>query len=231
MNTYFVTITLERETTFGRGDGLAGLVDEEVVHDAHGFPFLRGRTLKGLLSEECDGVVALLKDSQRWNAALHRLFGSAGSTDDVQALWRYGDATLPHVLRTVVAAQQDPKQPANLRLTSADVLGALTAIRSQTAISAASGTPDDGSLRSSRVAIRGLTFTSRLATPAAPKDDPALLAAHEDDLALLAAGCLALRHVGEGRTRGRGLVRCALLDANQQDITLARLTMLREVPA
>lgn len=48
---YSIKIKLLSDTTFGRGDGVAGLVDQEVEHDQYGFPFLRGRTLKGLLSE------------------------------------------------------------------------------------------------------------------------------------------------------------------------------------
>jgi hypothetical protein len=219
METYTLTIRLESETTFGRGDGLAGMVDQEVVHDTYGFPYLRGRTIKGLLSEECDGIAALLDSPQRWNAALRRLFGVAGSTGDAQGLWHYGDATLPAELRAAVAIQQDPNLPVDMRLSAAEVLDALTAIRSQTAIDASTGAPDEGSLRAARVVIRDLVFTSALTVPET----------HEDDLTLLAAGCLALRHLGSGRTRGRGRVRCTLQDPQGTDITLARIDRLEEV--
>jgi CRISPR/Cas system CMR subunit Cmr4 (Cas7 group RAMP superfamily) len=56
MEIYHLKIKLLSDTTFGRGDGVAGLIDQEVEHDANGFPYLRGRTLKGLLSEECDNI-------------------------------------------------------------------------------------------------------------------------------------------------------------------------------
>lgn len=207
MGTYFIAIKLQSETTFGRGDGLAGLVDQEVVHDQAGFPYLRGRTLKGALSEECDAIVAVLSRTERWNGALQRLFGRAGSLTGDQASWRYGDALLPGELRDAVTNQQ--ARMTNASLGPVDVLDSLTTLRAQTAIQAASGTPDEGSLRVSRVIIRDLEFRSRLATP----DD------HEDDLMLLAAGCAALRHLGAGRNRGRGFVRCTLLDASQNDVT------------
>ena len=56
-----LTIELLTDTTFGRGDGVAGLVDEEVEHDSQtGLPIIRGRTLKGLLVEECANLLYAL---------------------------------------------------------------------------------------------------------------------------------------------------------------------------
>ena len=214
MATYQLKIRLLSETTFGRGDGLAGEVDQEIVHDPYGFPFLRGRTLKGVLSEECDGIVALLPANQRWNDALLKLFGSAGSITTTQARWQYGDATLPEPLRQAVAVQQSNKD-----LTVSEVVASLTAVRQQTAIDATSGTPDEGSLRAARVLIRELAFTSRLTTEAD---------AGEDELMILAAGCRALRHIGAARTRGRGHVRCTLHNAEGAHITDAWLARLKE---
>lgn len=216
MATYQLRIRLLSETTFGRGDGLAGEVDQEVVHDQYGFPFLRGRTLKGVLSEECDGIVAMLPPNQhqRWSEALHNLFGSAGSTTTTQARWQYGDATLPEPLRRAVAVQQR-----NNQLKADEVLASLTATRQQTAIYAESGTPDEGSLRAARVLIRELVFTSHLTTGVHPSDD---------ELMILAAGCRALRHIGASRTRGRGHVRCALHDAAGTDITDTWIAKLKE---
>ena len=49
-------ITLLSDVTFGRGDGVAGLIDAEVEHDEYGMLYLRGRTLQGLLVEECANI-------------------------------------------------------------------------------------------------------------------------------------------------------------------------------
>lgn len=214
MATFYISLRLLSETTFGRGDGLAGEVDQEVVHDQYGFPFLRGRTLKGALSEECDGIAEMLPEQARWSDVLHKLFGSAGSTTDTQGRWQYGDATLPEPVRRLVAIQQQ-----NNELNAADVLTSLTTTRQQTAIDATSGTPDEGSLRAARVLIRKLLFTSRLTTEASENDD---------ELMLLAAGCRGLRHIGASRTRGRGHVRCALRDSEGNDITDAWVGKLKE---
>ena len=57
MMQYALKLTLLSDGTFASGDGVSGLVDREIEHDAFGLPFLRGRTLKGLLSEEADNLL------------------------------------------------------------------------------------------------------------------------------------------------------------------------------
>ncbi|HBY76367.1 MAG TPA: RAMP superfamily protein, partial [Cyanobacteria bacterium UBA11148] len=113
MSTYTLKIKLLSDATFGRGDGVAGLVDQEVEHDRYGFPYLRGRTLKGLLSEECDNLIAVLpEDSQRqhWQEIANCLFGIPGSTLETQGKVHVGDACLPSDLRYAIAAQLDAEQ-------------------------------------------------------------------------------------------------------------------------
>jgi hypothetical protein len=60
-NLYTLRFELLSDTTFGRGDGVAGWVDQEVEHDADGLPFLHGRTLKGLLREEGVNILFALQ--------------------------------------------------------------------------------------------------------------------------------------------------------------------------
>ena len=77
-------VELLSAATFGRGDGVAGLVDREVEHDADGLPYLRGRTLKGLLAEECANILFALKlqdanKHKQWRKVAIELFGDAGS--------------------------------------------------------------------------------------------------------------------------------------------------------
>lgn len=208
MNLQF-RIHLLSDTTFGRGDGVAGLVDQEVEHDSSGFPYLRGRTLKGLLSEECDNIISTLQEDQKshwWVVAAH-LFGVAGSTSAVMGEMHVGDACLPDDLRQAVSYQlQQPEA----QLTKQDVLGTLTTIRRQTAIDPVIGAPEKNSLRSIRVILRDLTFTALLSFESVPT---------EDMQNLLAIGALALRHLGESRNRGKGYVRCSLCDEYGQDIT------------
>ncbi len=207
MPVYQLKIQLLSDTTFGRGDGVAGLIDQEVEHDPYGFPYLRGRTVKGLLSEECDNLIAVLPSYYQlpWQESFGQLFGTLGSTRGTMAIVHVGDACLPEDLRQAVAYQIKDKT-----LTKTEVLSSLTTIRRQTAIDAESGTADEHSLRSYRVILRELCFTSNLIFEKTPTPDM---------LSLLAVGALALRRVGSGRNRGRGHIRCTLYDAEGNDIT------------
>lgn len=215
MEIYHLKIKLLSDTTFGRGDGVAGLVDQEVEHDSNGFPYLRGRTLKGLLSEECDNIVVMLPEEcrSRWQETASHLFGISGSTLETISKMHVGDACLPKDLRTEVGRQldQEKTRPEHQRkLTESDVLSSLTTIRRQTAIDPKDGAPAEHSLRSSRVVLRDLCFTASLLFEETPTADM---------LALLAVGTLVLRRVGSGRNRGRGHVCCTLYDSTGKEIT------------
>lgn len=200
---YSIKIKLLSDTTFGRGDGVAGLIDAEIEHDRYGFPYLRGRTLKGLLSEECDNLILLLPESQqqKWIEVRYQLFGQAGSTQEKMALMHVGDACLPLGLRNAIAQQQEDGFP-----TPVDILNSLTGIRQQTAIHSETGAPDPHSLRNARVIIRDRpnaqpSYTAPLYFDINPT---------QEMLGLLGAGVLALRRIGSDRNRGRGHVQCSL---------------------
>lgn len=211
MSLYQLKIKLLSDTTFGRGDGVAGLIDQEVEHDPCGFPYLRGRTLKGLLSEECDNLIAMLSThKQHWEEVACKLFGTLGSTLGTMAAVHVGDACLPNDLRQAVAFQIQEEKQQEQRLTEKDVLKSLTTIRRQTAIDPQQGTPDEGSLRSFRVVLRDLCFTADINFETEPSDEM---------LSLLAVGALALRRLGSGRNRGRGHVQCTLHDVDSNEIT------------
>lgn len=210
-------IKLLSDTTFGRGDGVAGLVDQEVEHDNCGFPYLRGRTLKGLLSEECDNLIILLQDDiqKHWIDVRNKLFGVPGSMLAAMSIMHVGDACLPNKLRQVVSIQMQKEQKEENKLTITDILNSLTTIRRQTAINSESGSSDRGSLRSARIVMRDRPntpprFTAHLFFDQEPTADMK---------ALLGVGVLALRHLGSGRNRGRGHVQCSLCDADGNNIS------------
>ncbi len=207
MIVYTLKMKLLSDTTFGRGDGVTGSVDREVEHDPYGFPYLRGRTLKGLLSEECDNCLCILENRrEHWQRVARRLFGKPGSTLETMASMKVGDARLPSDLRKAVAYQL--KEDNNL--TRFDILQSLTTTRRQTAIDPVTGAPARNSLRSERVIIRHLELGAELSFETPPD---------EDSLTLLSIGTLALRRVGSGRNRGRGRVSCSLHHPQGQKIT------------
>ena len=212
MKTYYLALTLLTDATFGRGDGIAGVVDVEVEHDPHGLPYLRGRTLKGLWREECENLIAVHPHGADWKKHADALFGIGGSGFHSTGLLHVGDACLPAAVRAaVIQAKLNPH----------DVLTSLTTIRRQTAIDDA-GVAQDHSLRSMRAILRTATFISSITTT--PDD---LLT---EQKAILVAGCYALRRVGTGRNRGRGEVRCRLHDATGAALSADLLQTFVEKP-
>lgn len=195
-------ITLKSDTAFGRGDGIAGLVDTEVEHDARtGFPIIKGRTIKGLLVESCaDILYALQADDENpaldeYMIAAQKLFGVPGSTLADMGCLHVGTAQLPKDFRQFVGAKD--------RYDPAAILGAMTTTRHQTAVDPTTGKPLDGSLRTTRVVIRGTFFytplqSSRHLNPI--------------DYQLLAACAAGVKRGGQNRSRGQGWLEVKLIE-------------------
>ena len=205
MTRYILKIKLESDAAFGRGDGVAGMVDTEVQHDQNGFPFLSGRTIKGLLVQECADILASLsKNRSQWEQHAKRLFGAPGNLPGDGAIMTIGSALLPEDLRLAIKSDIGKKS-----IRPAEILDLFTAIRSQTAIDE-SGVARDGSLRRIRVILRKTIFEAELAFVLQPTDH---------DLALLAACIKAFRRAGTGITRGLGRLSAELLDQGRQPVT------------
>jgi CRISPR/Cas system CSM-associated protein Csm3 (group 7 of RAMP superfamily) len=190
-----IKLTLKSAATFGRGDGVAGLVDREIEHDHHGFPYLRGKTLKGLLAESAENIVYALETLQGksgWSNAKNTLFGTSGRGFNERGILHIGDAQLPEILRAAVIEQGWLKE---------DVLYSLTGIRRQTAINE-HGAPDHATLRSMRVLLSGVVLEAALSFDGDPTST---------QLQLLTAAVHDFRRAGTGRNRGRGWLKAELL--------------------
>ena len=226
MKTLWLKIMLLSDTTFGRGDGVAGLVDAEVQHDERGLPFVGGKTLKGLLGAECAEIMFSLErifseasqksQLENWRRAAGFLFGGPGSSILENAQMYIGDAQLPEDLRQVIAwqfqqfddgAMRDVVEARRAELRQA-LLESLTLLRRQTAMDAESGAPKAETLRTMRVIQHGTPFEARLEFVEPPG---------EAALGLLAACVKSLRRAGTGRNRGRGKIKVDLYNQNPFD--------------
>ena len=218
-------VTLLSDATFGRGDGVAGLIDAEVEHDEYGLPYLRGRTLRGLLVEECANIFYALNGHPslaRLEQIASQMFGNAGSTAAEIGALKVGSATLPEKFRLAIAREVIARRGDRSKgLDAGEVLESMTAIRRQTAISPLTGAPLKNSLRSMRVVLRETVFTASLTL----NDDIDLQTA----CSLLAACAMGLRRGGTGRNRGRGRLNCKLLDAQSNDITQSSFARFRQI--
>lgn len=207
MNPKYLRIELKSAATFGRADGVAGLIDREIEHDKDGFPFLRGRSLKGLLAESAENVVFALEEQGKkgWRSLKNKLFGQPGrGSMKERGVMHVGDATLPASLRLLILKERvDPKT----NFFKENVFNSLTGIRRQTAVNPDGGS-DEGSLRAMRVILRGIVLHAPLMF------DPSFTSLDSSErkkaLDLLAAAVLDLRRAGTGRNRGRGWLKADL---------------------
>ena len=208
MTTYWLSVELLTDATFGGGSGVAGLVDVEIEHDADGCPFLGGRALKGLLLEEFVNIRYALGAADDWDDAATALFGRVGATDDQeQSQLHIGSAQLPEALRVALHAEV-----VNGKIRPDEVLSLLTTIRRQTSIASAGG-PEEGSLRAMRALLRQTPLLATIETerPLTPREQ-----------GLLAACALGVRRGGVARNRGRG--RMALTIHEREPETTEALT-------
>ncbi len=157
MITYWLRFKLESDATFGRGDGVPGLIDQDVALDVDGCPYANGRTLKGLLSEVCaDLLHALEANAVAWQPAADSLFGVPGSTETAQGIMHVGRGQLPAALRLAIHDEVSTG-----KWTRDEVIHTLTAVRRQTAVEV-DGAPDPQTLRATRVILRGTRFEAQL---------------------------------------------------------------------
>lgn len=189
-----IVIELLSDTTFGRGEGTPGAVDVEIEHDTYGLPMLCGKSLRGLLR---DSWLSMQEHFPDLLDAGRRVLGPHGDVDET-AILRFGDAMVEESARAFfVAAVEREHHP----LPASAILAALTEIRQQTSEERQTGAPARTTLRSTRVALRGLKLVARLSWLAEPS---------RADCQCLALVSLATRHAGLGRNRGRGHVRLTL---------------------
>ncbi len=199
---YYLRIQLLSDSCFSSGTRFASEVDADIAQEIKlGLPKIRGKTLKGLLVEECALILQAFSD-RKWTQAAGKLFGAPGAHDSRSFI--LSDAHFPaearNRIRDAVIRNINP-------LDSHQILQSLTDIRRQTSIDRKTGTPRKHSLRSSRLALAGLVFHAGFSLM-----DPEDI---EDQQALLAACVLATRRGGLNRNRGWGKIKmriCQLPD-------------------
>lgn len=206
---YSLLIDLLSDTAFGRGDGIGAVIDNEVEHDRRtGLPFIRGRTIKGLIVEACADVLFSIKQAYGEQPNLEdmagTLFGKPGSKRSDNGILRFGNAHLPLAVQQRVQSNITKE-----RFTPLQVLDALTTIRYQTAIDPSIESAKQRSLRATRVVMRSTSFSTTLHSQRALSDD---------EIAFLCVCINTVHRAGLSRSRGLGRIKMTLeSDAYQQD--------------
>ncbi len=194
-----LTIDLISDTTFGCGSYPSGQVDEEIEHDLLGLPRVSGKTLHGLLR---DTWLSMEKYFEGLSEAASSVLGTSRDLGE-KACLRIGDGCVEQRVKAWLEYAMRPERNVG-RVTPDQVLEALTGVRRQTSQDRQTGAPAEGTLRSTRVIIRGLRLAATLHWLHEPS---------EEEIQVLALVALGTRNVGLARNRGRGHV-CILLDGD-----------------
>lgn len=193
---YTMEVELLTEAVFGSGNMVPGLVDLEVLHDEEGFPYMKGKTVKGKIKEEFAHALWCLTEGRKniEDPLVKEFFGSPDM--EGRAVLVFSDLCMDSRVKSLFSEKIREGE-----IEPWEILNAVTGIRNFTAVNYETGTAEKGSLRRVRVIRKGLRFYSRIST--ARDLNP------QEEL-LLSAAVLSLKYLGTMETRGKGAVRCRL---------------------
>lgn len=190
---YQLQFRLRSDAIFGSAERSETGVDMDVQHDRWGCPYLPGRTLKGVLRENCADILDNLEqigEQDEWRDAAKHLFGQPGAGLVDTTILHFDDAHLPQAIqqKLIQAVSQG-------KVSEHEVLEALTDIRIQTATDGWRGVAREKSLRTMRIILRKTLFSA-----------PLFLIGNFGDCekAMLAASLKVFRRCGTSRNRGLG---------------------------
>lgn len=193
-------ITLESDLCIYSGETYNSLVDQDVVFDDYGIPYIPAKRLKGCIREAFLEMTDLgVFDTSEYQD----LFGKEGKSNSKFSL---GNAYMENYDEMIedIRGIEDSVIGSPQR-----VLDQFSYVRTQTALNE-NGSADDKSLRTMRVVKKGLIFYSDLFVDESVKIDTKnhLIDAIE-----------MVKHIGLSRTRGLGLVKIQTEDSKDKTIS------------
>lgn len=188
-----IEIELLSDTCVSDGGIYNSAVDMDICYDDYGFPYIPGKRIKGCL-REC----ALELSDWEEKIDIKNLFGEKGDDRGNVVIKNAYIRDRESMIKVIEELADTPLvHPQN-------VLDCYSYVRTQTALDFDTGVADNQSLRTIRVANKGLIFEAEVLFLSENM-------AMEKDL----EKCLAVfRHIGISRTRGLGEVKAILLPAS-----------------
>lgn len=218
MKKYILRIKLNSDTLFGSGEGLGASIDQDILIDDLGLPFISGRRIKGLIknsAEEilemlsCCGVQQSLKIIND-NLTTESIFGKPGQIessnifisnfylkdyDKIREWLQYLQPNYANIFSKEITTNQ------------------FTSIRFQ--IQVDEGITKEHSLRTFRILNKGFEFEGTIE-----------IDGDENVINLIALACSNLRNSGMMRNRGFGEITVNLFDITGVNLTEEALKSL-----
>lgn len=206
MTAMTLTLTFSSDWHTGTGEGVPGYIDALALRDKDSLPYVRGKSLTGVLRAAAEMIAAVLDSVQPnraageyWKDVTASLFGARPSRHGGHRSHPAAPAKLAirrAVLPAAVAAECKK---------DAELLAALFSLRPGVSISDETGRAEDDKLFFVEHVTGGLT----LSAGASQRGEATALT--DDEAALLVAACHAVRSLGGKRRRGAGALKLDLL--------------------
>ncbi len=207
MNTYSIKITLKSPCLIGSGEGFGAVIDTDIVFDELGVPYIPSKRIKGCLRDSALEVCEIFKtsgiDLLKSDDIVSELFGRVG--DERPGPAYFSNLTIENYADTHKWLTYLGDKYTDI-LNRQSVINHFTEIRQQTAIDEDNGVAKEHSLRTLRVAKKGLVFEGTID----------IEGQKEEWLMLLFFACKNLRHMGTKRNRGFGVIECQVLDGSRE---------------
>lgn len=211
MATYRLKIELLSDLCVSDGGIYNSALDIDICQDAYGFPYIPAKRIKGCLRES-----ALELADWGENVDIGKLFGDKGKRENAGIL-RISDAVLSDSIENRVEIDASN----SVIYHKQNILNQYSYVRTQTSIDNETGVAKPTSLRTMRVAKKGLVFEAKLRVEDINENvngcDDAEAQANDtmtskEWKSVLDLICANLTHMGNSRTRGLGEVRVTLSD-------------------
>lgn len=214
MPVFKFNIELLSDTLIGSGEGWGAIIDNDVVFDDFGLPYIPARRVKGCLRESALEVLEMFEQSQIDFVSrkdIDTLFGKPGQNKP--GALSFSDCYLENYSLNKQWVEWLIAEYPGIFSKDA-ILDTFTSIRQQTSInknedlnlSAKKGVAKEASLRTSRVLDKGIKFLGNI-------DSAFELENKLFDFLVFAARNL--RYMGTNRNRGLGYVLCSLTDESR----------------
>lgn len=178
------------------GNVYNSLVDTDICYDEYGFPYIPAKRIKGCLRE----CALELSD---WGVAIpmKELFGEAG--------FESGNIRIGNAMLSNVSEKREEIIQGNntILFHPQNILNYYSYIRTQTSLDQETGVAKDTSLRTTRVANKGLTFVADVE-------------ADDEYVDVVKKCCTVFTNMGNNRTRGMGEIKAELIAAERKEAKL-----------
>jgi CRISPR/Cas system CSM-associated protein Csm3 (group 7 of RAMP superfamily) len=212
MKNFKIRIKLLSESIFGNGTSESSGVDIDILRDDIGVPYFKGKTFKGKLRQEIHALKEYISyfSKNKYEKIVEGLLGKEGEFDSNTL--KFSNCVISNFVHSNLEYGIE-----NRKFTKEDVLNALTEIRTFTSLDE-NGVPQKHSLRKARVIKKGLILYCNVECQ---RD------LSNSEKGILSAGVAALRNLGTMESRGKGNVKCSLME-NGEDVTLKYINMLEK---